>query len=55
MKFKYTFFKSNRPITSDRVRNMLSDIDDCKALLNGIRNERKGGSGIFKTKKHYPE
>jgi hypothetical protein len=55
MKFKYTFFNSKSPVTSDRVRKMLSDKDDSKALVNAIREHRKGGSGIFKTKKHYTE
>ena len=55
MKFKYTFFNSNPPVVSDRVKQMLSDKDDSKALVNAIREQRNGGSGIFKTKKHYTE
>jgi hypothetical protein len=55
MKFKYTFFNSNPPVTSDRVRKMLADKDDRKAIVDAFRRIHRGGSGIFKTKKHYTE
>jgi hypothetical protein len=54
-KFKYTFFNSNPPVVSDRVRKILRNKEDAKNFVKAIRKEREGKIGIFKTKNNIEE
>ncbi len=49
-KRKFGFFSTRLPLTSKRVRDILSDVENSQILAEAIRNEREGESDVFQIK-----